>query len=79
MTVKPGPELVRETRVGFIRQGSSLRAWCIDNRVSQAYISNVLYGRTNGECAQAWRDRVVSEAQISDDSSEGHRLNGAAA
>ncbi|WP_431565611.1 hypothetical protein [Brevundimonas sp.] len=79
MTVQPGPLLVREVRIGLIRQGSSLRAWCADNRVSQAYISNVLRGRTNGDCAKEWRSRVVSEAKVSGVVDEGHRLNEAAA
>lgn len=79
MTVKPGPELVREVRSGLIRQGSSLKAWCNRAGVSHTYIHNVLMGGTNGPGAQTWRARVINDAKITGVVDEGHRLNGAAA
>lgn len=65
MTPSPGPDLLREVRIGFIRQGSSLRAWSAENSVSASYLIQVLRGRTNGPCAQEWRKRLISDAGIS--------------
>jgi len=79
MSIKPGPDLLREVRVGFIRKGSSLRAWSLANQVQQSYMIQVLRGRTNGPCALAWRERVISDAGITAISDTGHRKNAKAA
>lgn len=79
MLIQPGPELLREVRVGFIRKGSSLRAWSLENQVHQGYLIQVLRGRTNGPCAQAWRERLITESGITANEGRGHRQNVAAA
>lgn len=79
MNISPGPDLLREVRIGFIRKGSSLRAWSLDNRVNQGYLIQVLRGRTNGPCAQEWRARLVSDSGITANAETGHRKNSRAA
>ena len=79
MAIQPGSDLLREVRVGFIRQNSSLRAWSIANCVTQGYLIQVLRGRTNGPCAVEWRNRVIAASGITASEDAGHRLNQQAA
>jgi hypothetical protein len=78
-SVTPGPLLVREVRIGFIRQGSTMKDWCKGAGVSRSYMYQVIKGVTNGPNAQKWRDRIIDAAKINEQFESGHRLNGAAA
>jgi hypothetical protein len=74
-TIIPGPDLLLEVRIGFIRNGTSLRAWADRNSVAASYLIQVLRGRTNGPCAQEWRARLIDEAGITAKAAPAQRLN----
>lgn len=78
-SVTPGPLLVREVRIGLIRQGSTMKEWCKSAGISRSYMYLVIKGVTNGPSAQKWRARIIDDAKISELSDPGHRLNEAAA
>lgn len=56
-------ELLLQVRADFIRQGSSLLAWCRAHGVNHGYAHRVLRGMTNGPEALALRARLVDASR----------------
>lgn len=52
-------DLVRLVRVGFIKNGTTLSAWCKDQGLAHSYVYKVLKAETNGPAAKTLRDRLV--------------------
>lgn len=55
----PSRELVLEVRIGFIRQGTTLNAWCRDNGVLIGAARQALIGVWDGPKGRAMRRRIV--------------------
>ena len=51
-------------RAGFILQGSTLKAWCREERVDYGYAHKVVDGKTDGPKAQALRARILAAATL---------------
>jgi len=62
-----GKQLIQHVRAGFIRQGSSLNAYCRDNSIDNSNVYKALIGNWNGKKAKALRDKLIeaSESDVS--------------
>ena len=55
----PGLDLLRQVRVAFIMQGTTMKAWCRENNTHLSNVRNALIGSWNGPRGQAMRSRVI--------------------
>ncbi len=62
----PGPELVLEVRVAFIRNGLTLTRWCRSNKVLLSNARLALLGGWNGPRGLAMRKRVLTAAGLAE-------------
>jgi len=60
----PGQSLFLETRISFIRKGSTLHAWCKKNAVRPSDARQALIGTWNGPKGRAMRTRVLKAAGL---------------
>lgn len=58
----PGPELVREVRIGFIRQGLTFTGWCRENKIKYQHARLALLGGWNGRKGTAVRQQLIAAA-----------------
>lgn len=61
---EPGLSLIREVRIGFIRQGTTLAKWCEENGVKRSNARTSLVGLWNGPKGQALRARIIVAAKL---------------
>lgn len=54
---------VTAIRAGFVRQGTTFRAWCIHSGVDPGYAYKVAAGKHNGPAAQKLRSRITAAAE----------------
>lgn len=64
MQIKPGPDLLLEVRVGLMRKGTTLGAWCRRNGVLRANARLALLGGWNGQKGTALRDQLIAAAGL---------------
>jgi hypothetical protein len=60
----PSLSLHLRVRLGFILQGSTLKAWCRQNGVHSSNARAALVGFWNGPGAKRLRERIVKAARI---------------
>lgn len=60
----PGPELNREIRAGFVRQGTTLTRWCKDNDLRIGNVRDAIFGSWDGPKGQALRAKVAKAAGV---------------
>jgi hypothetical protein len=61
------PDLLKEVRIAFIRQGTSLHGWCQHNGIASTSASMYLLGKRNGKplnskTARKWRRHITEVA-----------------
>lgn len=52
-----------EVRAGFMRQGTSFKAWCQQRGVDRGYAHHVISGHTNGPRARILRAEILAAAR----------------
>lgn len=57
--VPVGPELLLQVRAAFIKQGTSLRAWCIQHGIHRQNARDCLIGKWQGPKATQLRNRLI--------------------
>lgn len=65
----PSEALIKEVRIGFIRQGTTLKAFCRAHQKDASNARKALLGTWNGEKAQVLREFIVVNALGSHDES----------
>lgn len=63
-TIEPGMALLREVRIGFIRQGTTLARWCDENGIKRTNARTTLVGLWNGPKGKAVRSKILRAAKI---------------
>lgn len=58
--IPPGPELLLQVRAAFIKQGTSLRAWCIQHGIHRQNARACLIGEWKGTKATALREKIIA-------------------
>lgn len=61
-TYEPSLDLYQEVLAGFVRQRTSLAAWCRANGTHPSNVNRCLVGAWNGPRAKALRARVCAAA-----------------
>lgn len=61
---QPNKQLVNDVKAGFIKQGSSLHAYCKTNKIDNSNAYKALRGKWNGELGKNLRAQVIAAAQI---------------
>jgi len=62
--MQPGKELINEVRAGFVRQGTSLNAYCRENDISGKNVHKLLNGNWNGPKAKAIRKKIMEASKV---------------
>lgn len=62
--MQPGKELIQEVRAGFIRQGTSLSAFCRENEIEGKTVHRLLSGDWNGPIAKQKRKKIMAAAKV---------------
>lgn len=60
----PGPELVKAVRIGFIRQGTTLNAWCEARQINRGNATIALLGGWRGKKGKAIVRRIAKAAGV---------------
>lgn len=60
----PGPELLKAVRIGFIRQGTTMNAWCGARRINRGNATIALLGGWRGPKGRAIARRVAKAAGV---------------
>jgi len=63
-TFEPGPDLVKAVRIGFIRQGTTMNAWCEARRINRGNATIALLGGWRGPKGRAVARRVAKAAGV---------------
>lgn len=63
-TLSPGPNLVKAVRIGFIRQGTTLNAWCAGRNLNRGNVTIALLGGWRGPKGRAVARRVAKAAGV---------------
>jgi len=61
---RPGRDLVKKIRIGFIKKDTSLTAWCKANGVIPSNARQALMGSWDGPKGRDLRERIAKEAGI---------------
>jgi len=62
--MQPGQELIQEVRAGFIKQGTSLSAYCRENGIEGKTVHRLLSGKWDGKKARAIRQQLIEAAGV---------------
>jgi len=62
--MQPSQELVQEVRAGFIKQGTSLAAYCRENGIEGKTVHRLLNGRWDGRKAREIRAQLIEAANV---------------
>jgi len=62
--MQPGQQLIQEVRAGFIRQGTSLNAYCRNNGIEGKTVHRLLSGKWDGEVAKRKRKQLMDAANV---------------
>ncbi len=62
--MQPGQELVQEVRAGFIKQGTSLSAYCRQNGIEGKTVHRLLSGKWDGKKAREIRAQLIEAANV---------------
>jgi hypothetical protein len=62
--LKPGPELLKAIRAGFVMRGTTLHAWCKKHDIHRANATNALLGGWRGPKGRAIGERIAKAAGI---------------
>ena len=63
---EPSEELLRNVRIGFIGQGTSMHKWCLENDFNYKNVHKLLRGTWDGEKAKEWRKLIVEASGCCD-------------
>lgn len=55
--------ILPQVRAGFVLRGTTLRSWCINNKIDPGYAHKVLAGKTCGPRALALRTELLRASQ----------------
>ena len=55
--------ILLQVRAGFVLRGTTLRAWCIINKIDPGYAHMVLAGKTSGPRALQLRSQMLRASQ----------------
>lgn len=58
--------MLRQVMAGFVRQGTTMTAWCRENGQSRVHARMALLGERNGPAARVLRARLLAAAQQED-------------
>lgn len=64
MTHDPSLDLHRQVRAGFVSQGTSLKRWCLDQKITPSNARDALIGRWNGPKGLALRKRLIKASGL---------------
>jgi hypothetical protein len=59
-TTRPSVFLYQFVRARFVLKGTTLNAWCIDNKVTREWAAQCLSGRRTGPAAKALVQRLLA-------------------
>lgn len=62
--LQPNRTLYLSVRAAFIRQGTSLAAWCRIHRYNQSNVAAALMGAWNGPAGQRIRQQVIKDSGV---------------
>lgn len=62
--MQEGKELTQEVRAGFIKQGTSLAAYCRDNNIDSSNVYKALRGKWNGKKSQALIKKLIDASKV---------------
>ncbi len=63
----PSRELLLKVKAHFVGKGTTLAAWCRDNKVDQSHARQALLGSWDGPRGRAVRLKLATEAGITAD------------
>jgi len=63
-TPHPSLDLLKQVKIGFIQQDTTLSRWCRENGTHVSNARNALIGTWNGPKGRAMRQRLVKAARV---------------
>ena len=63
-TPNPSLDLLKEVKIGFLMQDTTLTRWCRENDTHVSNARNALIGTWNGPKGQAMRAQLVKAARV---------------
>lgn len=63
-THTPGKDLLVQARIEFLKKGTSLSRWCLDNDIDRAYVHRAVVGTLTTPGAEKLRERVLIAAGL---------------
>jgi len=73
--MQPSQELLNQVKAGFVRQGTTLAAYCRDNNIDGGNVYRLLRGDWNGKKAKAIRSQLITASRIDDLSTPNNAKN----